>query len=413
MSYALSGKYQTAFNYLQRNKHNLYGKTDSVVYYLDTGVLSHYFNDYIDSTKQLSTAEKLMYDLYTKSISQEISSFIINDNLLDYPGEDYEDIYTNIFMSLNYYHQGKIDDAIVEINRASNKIQTLSVKHEAELIKARKAAKAENNAFESIEFHNSALVHYLALLYHQSSHNLDAAFADRHFIADAFLTQKKIYPFPEPSFIDNEFSLPADRGCLNIIAFSGTSPVKYEKKIQLSRDFVIAVPVMHSIEDSIHWIKVSATNITTGRKFITDLEEIESISNIAIDSFRIRSQIIYNKAVARSLVKGAATVSTRVIGQRLENNNDATLSTLGTLLKIFSSVNYVSNHLTENADLRISRYFPARVDIGKLIVPSGNYDIVIDFYDQKDGYVLASYVVHSFFIEAKKTYIIERTCLGR
>ena len=81
-----------------------YGPHDKVLSYLDMGILQHFAGDYEKSTDNLSKAEVEIQKNFTKSISQAVGSILINDTVIDYPGETYEDIYTNIFMCLNYIH---------------------------------------------------------------------------------------------------------------------------------------------------------------------------------------------------------------------------------------------------------------------------------------------------------------------
>jgi uncharacterized protein len=407
-----NGSYENALKYIEQNKGTLYGDKDTVVYDLDGGIIRHYAGLYGDSTKQLSDAEQLIYQYYTKSVSAEIGSFLVNDTLLDYAGEDYEDIYSNLFMSLNYFYQNEIDDAIVEVNRASNKIQELSSKHEPELIKARTAAKMDNQPAVDIQFHNSALAQYLAMLYNRAGGDMDEAFHDQHMISDAFLTQKQLYPFELPESVNSELKIPAGKTRLNFISFLGTSPVKLERRINLTADYVIAYPVMAVCPYPVHYVQAEITNTQTGETTECSLGQIESIRNIALDTFKIRSQIIYAKAVARCTVKGTTTVASRGIGEELSKNDDANVALAGSILKLFSTVNKISNQVTEAADLRISRYFPARADVGGVTLSPGTYNITVVFFDHPDGTVISSRSFENVIVQAGKLNLIEANCLG-
>ena len=105
-----SGEYEFVYQQLEQDEKFLYSKKDKVLSDLDKGLVSHYAKEYNRSNDALSSAEKLIFENFTKSISQSISSFLINDLVIDYAGETYEDIYTNLFMALNYIHLGKTED---------------------------------------------------------------------------------------------------------------------------------------------------------------------------------------------------------------------------------------------------------------------------------------------------------------
>ena len=236
---AREGHYDKSLKYLEEHRKKVYGKKSDVLYYLDTGLLQHYQGEWTESINKLSAAEDEIYDLYTKSITTAIASFILNDNVLEYSGEDYEDIYLNVFNSLNYYYDGKIEDAVVETNRAINKITALQNKYQQQLIKARSAAKLETKSkdIKSIAFHDSALAEYLRMLYCRAIGDYDGASTNQRMIKDAFVTQKALYNFSLPETIEEELSVPKGKARLNLLAFSGLSPVKTEIII---RDYGLA-----------------------------------------------------------------------------------------------------------------------------------------------------------------------------
>jgi hypothetical protein len=91
----------------------VYTTKEAVLFHLDQGVIEHYARFWENSSQDLEIGERLIEDAFTKSVSQEVSSFIINDTSKDYAGEDYEDLYINVFNALNYYHRDDLEDALV------------------------------------------------------------------------------------------------------------------------------------------------------------------------------------------------------------------------------------------------------------------------------------------------------------
>ena len=92
-----NGNYEFVYSNLEQSSKKFYSQHDDVLKMLDLGLLAHYSNFSKSSINYLNQAEKLIEENYSKSISQNISSYILNDNIIDYPGEDYEDIYVNLF----------------------------------------------------------------------------------------------------------------------------------------------------------------------------------------------------------------------------------------------------------------------------------------------------------------------------
>ena len=103
----------------QRRTRAIYNEKNAIQLFLDKGLLEHYAGNYAYSSEDLQNAERLIEEAYTKSISENFLSYIINDNVKEYPGEDFEDIYLNVFNALNYYHRGNLEGALVEIRKLS------------------------------------------------------------------------------------------------------------------------------------------------------------------------------------------------------------------------------------------------------------------------------------------------------
>jgi len=115
--YVAKRDFKGASAVIEGYKNTTYKEKDRVLYYLDVGMLYHYAGEYEKSNEALGMAEQGIEELYTKSISKAVTSGVLNDNALDYSGEDYEDIYLNVFKGLNYIALGDPDSALVEIRR--------------------------------------------------------------------------------------------------------------------------------------------------------------------------------------------------------------------------------------------------------------------------------------------------------
>ena len=348
---------------IEKNEDNLYTKKDLVLKSLDKGLLLHYGGDYKTSNKELAYAEEKMFEYFSKSISQSVQSFIINDAVIDYAGDPYEDIYSNLFMALNYIALNEIDKALVEIRRFDTKQKNLRLNY------AQAQNKANQNSlsdayFGEMSFHNSALARYLSMLLYRAEGNVDAAEIDLRYIKTAFRDQSQLYPFSLPSSLDDELIKLPGLERLNVLCFTGLAPIKTEEVIRFYTSdtyYKLALPLMFKRPSRVVFIGVEIENEDTGEKHQFRLDPLESIDSIAYDTFRQKQDLLYFKAIARSIAK-SMTTNVLDAASRVDQNGDAS-----GILGLLSIVSLVSNELTEVADLRTSRYFLQRLRLGAYI----------------------------------------------
>ncbi len=410
-----TGNFSEAYENIEEKKDSLYPKTDQVLYSLDSGMISHFNGNYTQSNESLSHAEKLIEEYYAISITQTINSFLLNDNVADYAGEDFEDIYTNLFMALNYIQLGDTESAFVEIRRFNNKLQLLSIKYAPALEQARLQTEQEGfnadtlfsngQTFDTIEFYDSAFARYVSLLLYRSIGRMDSAQIDKNFIEKAFATQAQLYPFPVPKAIEEEFSIPSDKERLNVFAYTGQVPEKQEEVIRLpgivdDTWFKIALPVMTKNPSRIASIHIDATDIN-GVVQSGKLEVIESVENIAIDTFQQRQGLIYLKALLRSISKTAVN---QTVTSAMQQSDAAEWAS------VFNLAANLFTEFSEQADVRSSRYFPGQIWIGGLNVEQGLYDVRITCYDRFNNIVMQQ-TTEKIKVTANNVNLVEAVCL--
>lgn len=527
----IRGNYTQARLELENQKERLYTENDKVLYNLDAGVLSHYSGDWEQSNVNFSAAENLIEQYYSKSISQGVSSYFMNDMVVDYAGEDYEDIYTNFFMALNYIHLGKIDDAMVEIRRFDNKQKLLATKYTDQLSYASDEL-GSSYSDVSIQFQNSAAARYLSMLLYRANGQSDSAEVDRKLLLRAFEEQPSLYTFNVPSCVNEELEVPRGKARLNFVCFTGQAPTKVEdvSRIYLGDGIYckIALPLMVDLGSSVKSISVdvydSSGNAVEIPEFMDDerivevavenaeaerkmtaserakalvaeamteeesdsdnssrssaararaqamgisaeesssgkdenlkkwtpkasaedsqkgaskesaenlkkwtpkssaaedsaeisvsdmelvnnlaLEKIESIENIALDTFIQHSSVIYSRAMIRAIGK---TATTGVLNFVSEFSDDETVSSVFSVLSFASQV---TNEVTEQADLRTSRFFPANIYVGGITLDPGVYTVVVTFRGSS-GQVLESSTYESVNVSSKSINLVEAIC---
>ncbi|GHU24906.1 hypothetical protein FACS1894172_04600 [Spirochaetia bacterium] len=398
------GDYRAGAALLERNRSSYYRNNDTLLYYLDRGMLEHYAGNYAESASLLQNAERSIENAFTKSISMEISSYIINDTVKEYDGEDYEDIYINAFNALSYYHSNSMEKALVEIRRMSTKLEQLSVKYDGLINNLQRSARDSEvdippDSYSGKEFNNSVFGRYLGMLFYRGAGRSDDARIDSTQLKRAFTNAPHIYNFPLPSSINDELTIPAGMARLNVIGFAGLSPQKSEETLRIpvsrSMNYVkIALPVMKKRRSEIARIEVLLNN---GTRF--NLELLENIGDVAVETFRKKSHVIYLKSVMRAVIKG---IGTETLRKTAEQKGD-------TLSQVLSFGSQVFTELSEQADLRVSRYFPDKVYVGGCTVRPGTYFATINYYSP--GGRLIQSESKTLNVQAQGLNLIESVCL--
>lgn len=399
--------YAAAAQVIDSAKQDAYKEKDRVLFYLDIGMLYHYAGEYELSNQMLTEAEYAIEDLYTQSISRGIGSGLLNDNALDYSGEDYEDIYLNIFKALNYIAMDEIESAMVEIRRIDNKLKLLVDRHQEEIDQFNNSGEDVQAKLGSVEatFHNDALARLLGMLMYRFEGSMDDARIDGEKIDDAFFYQSHLYNFAQPPMPN----LYPENVPVNFVIFTGRSPNKVAETyyIDSSNDYIYFTKVEQDGEDYLRDIAAMEDMYVPGvspgfhmkiqfpRLFMRgsdvteikisvdgeryDVHMIEDMENIAEQTFLLRQPLIIAKTVTRAIIKGIAKEATQEVGS--DAIEDSVGGIGGLLLGLAFEVGTdLAVDATENADLRISQFFPAYAYTAELELEPGSYDIRIEYY---------------------------------
>ncbi len=95
------------------------GPEDRLVRLLNRGLYLHRLGRYEASNLALQEAEALAEVRYTRSISQNVAAFMVNDRVLDYTPSALERAMIHYYGMVNYLALGNSEDALVEARRAN------------------------------------------------------------------------------------------------------------------------------------------------------------------------------------------------------------------------------------------------------------------------------------------------------
>lgn len=400
------GDFARAAQIIEDNVDTLYGRRDGVLFYLDSGMLLHYADSPVESSQRLSEAERLIEEYFTRSISQAAATFLINDTMRDYAGEDFEDIYLNVFKALNFNALGQTDGALVEARRINIKLNLLEDKYQSLAKGYAQADEADGPEIQPGEsrFYNSALARYLSLVLRRGDGDMDGVRIDWELLQEAFREQSNLYDFPLP--LTEAVMQRPDDARISVLVFTGRSPIKVAQTLWvITRDG--AVDIIHAEEDE-HLGRViegyrsfSFPGVQSGYRFkfelprmqlrgseitrvrvmangrpLGDVQLLENMEQIALDTFQIREPIIFLKTVTRTIIKGIAG---QQAGQAMREAGSGSL--FGMAAGLAGSIaTDIALDASEQADLRISRYFPAYAHVGEWDLPAGEYEIAVEYY---------------------------------
>ncbi|MDR0473548.1 MAG: hypothetical protein LBH43_07760 [Treponema sp.] len=401
-----TASYIQALHAMEKNDdRRAYTTRNDILFYLDRGMLRHYAGLWNESSRDLEEGERLIEEAFTKSISQEIGSYIANDNVKDYAGEDYENIYINVFNALNYYHRNDMQNAHVEIRRVNEKLTVLADKYEKAIKKVIDSNPDLSNpdlGVQATKFSNSALARYISFLFSQAEGNTDNVRIDMEELQRAYTLAPDVYDHPKPSSLENELSVPQGKARLNFIGFTGLSPIKEEVKQNIPLSlmggndwFSMSLPRMVDRPSDIDSVEVV---LNSGQRF--RLELLENMSKIAHETFKTKYSLTVAKTAARTITKATAATKTADLVERK-------FGVLGSLVS--GAVGAVAVNASEQADLRVSRYFPARANIGGINLEPGIYSITVNYYGH--GRLVDSEQINNVHVEAGKLNLIESVCL--
>jgi len=368
----------------QESRNIIYDEKDAILLFMDKGLLEYYAGNYAASSSDLQNAERLIEEAYSKSIIEGFFAYIINTNTRDYPGEDFENIYLNIFNALNYYNRGNIEGALAEIrkiNMTNGKLDMLARRYDYKDPKTgaslnemamRETGISEMPQTRTVNFSNLALARYLGALFYQAAGNTDSARVEFDQIERAFNANRKVYQHRIPSAVEQARNVPEGKARLNIISFTGLSPIKKETIVAQYLPFqhpvlmiaAFKLPGLERRPGQITRIEVAVNE----KRFA--LELLEDIGSVIEETFALHYSNILLKTYIRTITKYAVTDIALTEAANQEN------ALAGLLAAVAARA---AMDLSESADIRMCRYLPEKTYIGGIDLDPGKYTVTINY----------------------------------
>ena len=392
----------------RNNKYSEYNLKNEISYLLDRGLLAHYAGDYTVSNADLLEAERAIEEAQTKSVTQRIRRVSKNDPYkVEYRGEDYENIYLNIFTALNFYQQGNYDSALVEIRKMNNKMKFIEEILEKRLIAVGSSDWRDKVTGKPSYYYKSALAGYLGMLFWRAEGNMDSARIDAQSIADAYTEMPDVYANPLPKELvmrddtNDELSIPDGMARLNALAFTGLTPLKVGEEGRGTLD------VRRSKADRIEIV------FDDGKKMSLSL--LEPITNVVYQIARTRhfyatAEEKFLRDAGKFKQKAEKTVDTSVnVGLYFFMPLLVTKITTEVIINTIDAS--IGDYDTQDrtVDRRMGRFLPGRAYAGGINLQPGTYSFTINYYKGRN--IIQSRKIENYPVSAGKLNLVQDFCL--
>ena len=362
----------------ESEKSSIPGSNERLLFFLDVGMAEMLCGRYEESNRHFREAERIAEELWTRSITREVGSIVLNDYMLPYGGEDFERALINLFSAINYFMLGKTEDALVEIRRLDTLLTGLNNKYDAKSV-----------------YKEDAFARYLSGLIYESSGQADDAFIDYHKAVRVYGDYGKHYGTRLPASLKEDFARLAEasgraeevRQYLNdfgrikplkqkdakklgravFIHFNGEAPRKVEDAVFLPTEagpIAMAFPRYVSREAQCGGAEIifesGASRLSANAELAEDIDAI-AIKNLDDRKARVVAKELLRVAAKQVIIHQAA--------QSMDGSRNEQLA-VKRLLNVIGSV-------VERADTRSWTSLPSEIYLSRTYLQEGTYKVSI------------------------------------
>jgi hypothetical protein len=394
-----------------------YGSKGRLLYLMDRGMTQHLSEQYQPSNATLEQADDEVERLYTRSIRTETKAFLLNDTELPFEGEPFEQVMINVVKALNYAVQGQWNEALVEARRIDHRLNVLS-----------------DASDSKASYKDDGFARYLSGMLYEATGDLNNAFVAYRRAYEAYDRARSWSRIPPPqelrrdllritealhlssehqeyrqNFSDLDWQSPGDAQQLAqvvLISYNGRSPRKEDMFIDLpisldalnlvlltkqfgrgnrqgqeargvdsvlyglnGRVARVAIPRLVPQKSQVQYGDV-VMNSSTGPRFQGRTEVAHNLTSAAEKRLEERLPGISVKAAARAAVKFAMAEG---IGRGAQAAAGKDASPLIGILA--GGIAHALAIGTEEADKRSWRTLPDEIQIARLWVEPGDYEL--------------------------------------
>jgi len=331
---------------------------------MNVGMLRRLTKDYKGSNEAFELAKRKIERLYATSVSEQAGATLINEELISYQGDRYEQVLLHLYMASNYLQMGETDAARVEILQSHVKMDEWGEpKDEVPFMRY-----FSGILFEMLGEDDSATVSYRKAVdaYNNTKekHGIDVPLKLKH---DLLRMLEKMSLRGEYNTYIKQFSMMnykvpdnRSRGELIVMFENGMTPQRAQKVFRtwapaLSLNIKVAVPDYPNPPKAINRIRLKVNN----KHY--PLETVSNIDGLARAALAEDMPGITTRAIARAVLK-----------KKSEKEAGDKNGILGQLAMM------AINMSTEIADTRCWNTLPQEINLGRVYLPQGEYIIQLE-----------------------------------
>jgi hypothetical protein len=394
------GMYAQAAAYLDEPKtREAYGKKNQLLWQLDRGALARSLDQPQQALDLLEEAERTIEQGRQVSAGDAVGSWLVNDTVIPFQAEPYEDMYVNVIKLLANLELGRVDGgATVEARRLAGKANLLRDRYLQLSAAAEKRAESAqiaqargtfggmiptNNAGQFVE---SPLGTYLSALAFMKAGDANFQGVAGRRLVDSLEVQKGLVgSVRTEDFLDVGTRSPRDLNVL-VVALSGRGPTKQAE--QIGPLAIASVPIYLELPRlQEHASTVASARVKVDGAVVagSELKLIEDLNAVASENHRRQLPLIYQKTLIRYLIKAGVTIGvTEGIQNQKGNRDDGWIRIVGGLVGLGVLM------ATEKADLRCWAFLPGQARVTTLKLEPGVHTLSVEYLADNGAVVYAA-----------------------
>ncbi|MBN8596564.1 MAG: hypothetical protein J0L78_02710 [Planctomycetes bacterium] len=371
-----------------------FGNRSKLLWLMDRGGVALAENDSAKTMRTLEDAEKRIEAQRELTASEQASQWIFNDTVVPYVAQPYEDMYINVFKMLAQLEQGNLDGgATVEARRMASKSNILRDQYlrEERALKDKSgagyAAAERSGAAQRFatptggEFIESPLGTFLSAITFMKVGDREFQRVAGRRLLQAMQTQPKLFPDVNPQAFNSLSDLEPSAGNVLLVALTGCGPYLVARRegpiAVFSFPVYFELPEMKLRGSAVSAVRIEVQDSSGTVREGGSLQLVESLGAVAAENFRRQFPLIYQRTMARYLVKAGATVvaSEAVAQTQNDSGTQWMIRSLGGLIGL------AVLGATEQADLRYWEFLPAKAFVGLLTLSPGSHRVRLIYLD--------------------------------
>lgn len=351
-----------------------YDKSSILLYLLEKAMIYDRMEDRKKSRALLISADKYIDKLYTTSLSKSAATFVVNDSISDYEGEDFEKVSIHTMLALSFISENNLSAAGVQARKINEILRKISNKYsnrDGIYSEDAFARYLSGSIYEALGQDDSAIIDYVNSLslyrsdpYQQFVNNGVPPSLIRSLYLLALKKHRgqirskleKLYPNLTAS-LRRKFKQYRSKAQLLVFHEYGKIATKKEK------DFIYAVGddiIRYSFPyySREHSLLPRKTGVYVGKKMIR-AENLSNLTSIAYHNLETRRTKIFLKNITRLIAKNALADEAHKVNP------------------IFGLIIQIFNLATETADTRSWTLLPDGFYATKVWLKPGTHRIKI------------------------------------